>query len=52
MAEKSIGTDLNQVKITSLYHIQGQPQVVEILKMHLDAYFKIRDLVDDKGVGG
>lgn len=43
MAEQLIGIDINQKKITSLYQIQGQPQVVEILKMHLDAYFRIRE---------
>jgi len=47
MAEKLIGTDINQVKITSLYHIQGQPQVIETLKVHMEAYFKTRSSCDN-----
>ena len=37
-----VGTDIDQVKITSLSHIQGQPQVIGQLEVHLRAYFNIR----------
>ncbi|MHC4727943.1 MAG: Holliday junction DNA helicase RuvB C-terminal domain-containing protein [Planctomycetota bacterium] len=40
--KNNVGTDINQVKITSLPHIQGQPQVINTLKVHLHAYFDIR----------
>ena len=41
MAEKTvIGTDVNQVEITSLSHIKGQPQVQELLRVSIDAYFQ------------
>lgn len=33
------GTDINQVRIASLSHIHGQPQVINMLKVHLLAYF-------------
>ncbi len=36
------GTDINQIEITSLNHIQGQPKVVAVLKLSLDAYFANR----------
>lgn len=42
MDKRTVGTDVNQVKITSLCHIRGQPQVVEQLKLHLRAYFNTR----------
>lgn len=42
MKKINTGIDINQVKITSLSHIQGQPHVVKTLKLHLDAYFNIR----------
>ena len=42
MTERSIGTDINQVNITSLSHIQGQPQVQELLRVSIDAYFQNR----------
>lgn len=35
------GTDVNQVDITSLSHIKGQPQVTNTLKVHLRAHFNI-----------
>jgi Holliday junction DNA helicase RuvB len=38
----SIGTDVNQVEITSLSHISGQPQVQELLRVNLDAFFANR----------
>lgn len=40
--EKRTGTDVNQVHITSLNHIKGQSQVVDVLRVHLDAYFNTR----------
>ena len=42
MKKINTGIDINQVKITSLSHIQGQPHVVKTLKLHLDAHFNIR----------
>jgi len=42
MEEKTIGTDINQVEITSLSHIKGQPQVQELLKVSIDAFFTNR----------
>lgn len=42
MDDKTVGTDINQIKITSLSHILGQPQVVELLGLHLQGYFNIR----------
>jgi holliday junction DNA helicase RuvB len=40
MAE--IGNDVNQIKITSLSRIQGQPDVVNLLKMSLESFFNSR----------
>ena len=40
MAEHTIGTDIDQVEITSLNHIHGQPQVQELLKVSIDAHFQ------------
>jgi len=34
--------DINQVEITSLCHIRGQPQVIETLSVNLRAYYNIR----------
>lgn len=42
MNRNSVGADVNQVRFTSLSHIQGQPQVVKTLKVNLRAYFNIR----------
>ena len=42
MAEKNIGTDINQVEITSLSHIYGQPQIQELLRVNIDAFFQNR----------
>jgi len=43
MDERQIGTDVNQVELTSLSHIQGhQPQVQELLRMSIDSYFRNR----------
>ena len=36
------GTDVNQIEITSLSHIKGQPQVQELLRVNLDAFFQNR----------
>jgi len=40
--EYGFGTDINQVRITSLYRSQGQPQVIEPLKVHLRAHHNIK----------
>ena len=40
MSDKTVGTDINQVEITSLSHIHGQPQVQELLRVSIDAYFQ------------
>jgi len=40
MAKQTIGTDVNQIEITSLEHIRGQPQVVDLLRVNIDAYFQ------------
>jgi holliday junction DNA helicase RuvB len=37
-----IGTDINQVEITSLNHIRGQNKVVDVLRVNIDAYFNSR----------
>jgi len=37
---ENMGTDVNQVEITSLSHIHGQPQVQELLRVNIDAYFQ------------
>lgn len=42
MEKNVVGADINQVEITSLSHIQGQPQVIDHLQLHLRAYFNIR----------
>lgn len=42
MNEKTIGTDVNQVQITSLSKIRGQKKVTDLLKVNLDAYFQSR----------
>jgi len=36
------GTDVNQVKLTSLSHIHGQPQVINKLKVYINAHFNNR----------
>ena len=40
MSDKTVGTDINQIEITSLSHIHGQPQVQELLRVSIDAYFQ------------
>jgi Holliday junction DNA helicase RuvB len=42
MENSPIGTDVNQVKITNLLHIKGQPQVIDNLEVNRRAYFNIR----------
>ena len=42
MSETKVATDINQVEITSLNHIKGQKQVVDLLRINLDAYFNSR----------
>lgn len=42
MEKNIVGTDVNQVKITKLSHIRGQPQVTDSLGLHLRAHFNIR----------
>ena len=42
MAERTIGTDVNQIEITSLSKIRGQKKVTDLLKVNLDAYFQSR----------
>ena len=42
MCMNEIGTDVNQIEITSLRHIKGQPQVQELLRVNIDAYFQNR----------
>ncbi len=42
MEEKTIGTDINQVEITSLSRIRGQQKVIDLLRVNLEAYFQSR----------
>jgi Holliday junction DNA helicase RuvB len=42
MDDKTVGADINEFNITSLSHILGQPQVVELLGLHLQGHFNIR----------
>ena len=42
MSEKTIGTDINQVEITSLSKIRGQKKVTDLLSVNLSAYFQSR----------
>ncbi|MBM4103119.1 MAG: AAA family ATPase [Planctomycetes bacterium] len=42
MNKNNNGIDINQIKITSLSRIQGQPQVINMLKVQLEAHFHIR----------
>jgi holliday junction DNA helicase RuvB len=42
MPEQVIGTDVNQIEITSLNHIRGQDKVVDVLRVNIDAYFNSR----------
>ena len=49
--EKTIGTDVNQIEITSLSHINGQPQVQEVLRVSIDAFFQNRAVNPDSCFG-
>ena len=51
MAEQAIGTDVNQVEITSLTHINGEPQVQDILRVSIDAYFQQRAKNENSSFG-
>ncbi len=42
MEKNVVGTDVNQVRLTSLSHVRGQPEVINKLKVHLYAYFNMR----------
>ena len=42
MSDIAIGTDVNQIEITSLPHITGQPQVINLLRMSIDSFFQSR----------
>lgn len=42
MEKRGVGVDINQVKIKSVSHIQGQPKVTNMLQVQLRAYFNIR----------
>ena len=42
MAEKMIGTDVNQIEILSLSKIRGQKKVTDLLNVNLEAYFQSR----------
>ena len=46
MRKTAIGTDVNQVEIKNLSGIQGQPQVIDTLKVHLRAHFNINAASD------
>jgi Holliday junction DNA helicase RuvB len=41
MSSRPAGTDVNQIQITSLSHIRGQPEVIEQLQLHLSAHFNM-----------
>jgi hypothetical protein len=51
MDEKLVGTDVNQVEITSLSHIVGQAQVREVLRVSIDSYFQHRATNPDSVFG-
>ena len=42
MTINCVGTDVNQVEISSLSNVIGQKPVVELLKVNLESYFKSR----------
>ena len=50
--ERTYGTDVNQVEITSLNKIQGQKKAIELLKVNLDAYFQSRQTGNPGSFGG
>jgi len=50
MEKNVVGTDVSQVKITSLSHIQGQPQVIDQLEVLFRAHFNIRSTTGNPNV--
>jgi holliday junction DNA helicase RuvB len=42
MDDRQIGTDVNQVQITSLSKIRGQTKVTDLLRVNLDSHFQSR----------
>lgn len=42
MEKNVVGTDVNQIEITSLSHIHGQPQVTDKLSVHISAHFSTK----------
>jgi Holliday junction DNA helicase RuvB len=51
MDERQVGTDVNQVQITSLNHIVGQKQVREVLRVNIDSFFQHRAANSDSVFG-
>jgi len=51
MDKVNVGTDVNQVQITSLSHILGQQQVVQLLKVSIDSHFQNRAKNQDSVFG-
>ena len=51
MEEEIIGTDVNQVEITSLSHIKGQPHIQELLRVSIDSFFTNRANNDKSSFG-
>ena len=52
MAEKTIGTDVNQTEVTSLNHIKGNSHIVDLLRTSLDAYFQNKAIKEEKTTFG
>ena len=42
MCVEKTGNDVNQVEISNLSQIIGQPRIVSTLELHLNAYFSMR----------
>jgi Holliday junction DNA helicase RuvB len=51
MDEKMVGTDVNQVQITTLDHIIGQDQVKQVLRVSIDSHFQHRTTNPDSVFG-
>lgn len=45
-----VGADVNQIKMTSLSQIIGQPQVTYTLAAHIQGYFNIRSTLGDSNI--
>lgn len=43
-------SDVNEVNITTLSHIRGQPQVTNTLEVHLRAHFNIRSTSSNSNI--